>query len=510
MKFIKHLFFITIIFSCKTSVDSNPNFIFIYTDDQRFDAFGIMSNGNVITPNLDELAKSGAILTNVYNMGGYHGAVCVASRSMMISGKSIWKAKQEVDSNNKDENNAILNSWPVILKNNGYRTYMTGKWHINLPVNKLFDVVKNPKPGMPKDKGSEYNKQLKLWENESNQLEDLSDYMPIGYNRPINENDNSWRPDDSIFGGFWEGGKHWSEVIKDDAIEFINDSQNFQNPFFMYLAFNAPHDPRQAPKKFLNLYPIEKISIPVNYSPAHPYMYEIGNGPGLRDEALAPYPRSKYSVKKHIQEYYAIITHLDEQVGKIISHLENKKLLENTYIIFTSDHGLSVGQHGLLGKQSLYDHSIRVPMIISGPKIKANSSFNSDVYLQDIVPTTLDLANISIPDEMDFRSFYKLLINGKKEKIHNAIYGTYGCCGNEYFDYQRMIRKDDYKLIFFPQNKRMEFYNLGLDPYETTNLIDKNKNNKLIALMYEELIKIQHDLGDTLNLRRIFNKKIYK
>ena len=73
-----------------------------------------------------------------------------------------------------------------------------------------------------------------------------------------------------------------------------------------------------------------------------------------------------------------------------------------------------------------------------------------------------------------------------------------------------MIRKDDYKLILFPQNKRMEFYNLGSDPYETINLIDKNKNNKLIALMYEELIKIQHDLGDTLNLRRIFNKKIYK
>ena len=102
------------------------------------------------------------------------------------------------------------------------------------------------------------------------------------------------------------------------------------------------------------------------------------------------------------------------------------------------------------------------------------------------------------------------MINGKKEKIHDAIYGTYGCCGNEYFDYQRMIRKDDYKLIFFPQNKRLEFYNLRVDPYETIDLIGKNENNKLIGLMYEELIKIQHDLGDTLNLRRIFNKKIYK
>lgn len=510
MKFIIHLFIITIILGCETSIYNNPNFIFIYTDDQRYDTLGIISNGDVITPNLDKLAKSGATLTNAYNMGGWHGAVCVASRSMIISGKSVWRAKDWVDSNDKHQNKAILNSWPVRFKKNGYRTYMTGKWHVNLPVKKLFDVVKNPKPGMPKDNSTKYNKQLIIWEKESNDLNEFSNYMPPGYGRPIDTNDNSWRPDDSIFGGFWEGGKHWSEVITDDAIEFINDSQNFQNPFFMYLAFNAPHDPRQAPKRFLDMYPIENISLPINYTPQHPYMYEIGNDPGLRDEALAPYPRSEYAVKKHLQEYYAIISHLDEQVGKVISHLENKKLLNNTYIIFTSDHGLSVGQHGLIGKQSLYDHSIRVPMIISGPKIKPNSSFSSDVYLQDIVPTTYDLANLPIPEEIDFKSFYKILIDEKKEKTHSAIYGTYGCCGNEYYDYQRMIRKDDYKLMFFPQNKRMEFYNLKTDPHETTNLIDVNENIKLITLMYEELIKMQEDLGDTLNLRRIFNKKVYK
>ena len=169
------------------------------------------------------------------------------------------------------------------------------------------------------------------------------------------------------------------------------------------------------------MYPLEKISLPPNYSPQHPFWKEIGNEPGVRDEALAPYPRSEYAVKKHIQEYYAVITHLDEQVGKIISHLENQDMLKNTYIIFTSDHGLAVGQHGLIGKQSLYDHSIRVPMIISGPKIKKGSRFDQDIYLQDIVPTTLELANISISNEIDFKSFYNLIINGDDKKIHDGI-----------------------------------------------------------------------------------------
>ena len=504
MKFIKYLLIIIAISSCSLNKES-PNFIFIYTDDQRFDTIGLISQNEVITPNLDRLAKSGAIMSNTYNMGGWHGAVCVASRSMIISGKSLWKAKENLDSENIDIEKAILNSWPKILKNHGYRTYMTGKWHVNLPVNKLFDIVKDPKPGMPSDNGPVFYKQVIKWKEESNDLRELSDYMPSGYGRPTNEKDNSWSPTDSIFGGFWQGGKHWSELIADNAIEFIDDSQNFKDPFFMYLAFNAPHDPRQSPKKFLDMYPIEKISLPKNYLPKHPFMYEIGNQPKLRDEALAPYPRTEFAVKKHIQEYYAIITHLDEQVGKIMKHLENLNLMDNTYIIFTSDHGLSVGQHGLLGKQSLYEHSIRVPMILYGPDIEANSIYNQDIYLQDIFPTTLDLANIKIPDNIDFKSFKDVVINKKNQKIHDAIYGTYSCCQSDFNDYQRMIRKDDYKLILFPKNKRMELYNLKDDPYEISNLAYKKQNSQLVKNLFDDLIVLQQKMKDTLDLKRIFN-----
>ncbi|MDB4098211.1 sulfatase-like hydrolase/transferase [Flavobacteriaceae bacterium] len=518
---MKNLFIIVLLvslfFSCK-SESEKPNFIFIYTDDQRFDTVGLIGDNQVITPNLDKLVKNGAVFSNTYNMGAWHGAICVASRSMIISGKSVWRAKEafnsptnvQISSEISTKNQSVLigESWPKIFKKNGYKTYMTGKWHIQLPVEKVFDVVVNKRPGMPDDNRGLFGKQLRVWKKESGDVLELDKYMPVGYGRPVNENDNSWESSDSLQGGFWEGGKHWSEVLADDAINLIEDSKKTDDPFFMYLAFNAPHDPRQAPNQFLEMYPINQIKLPPNYSPQHPYWKEIGNEPGVRDEALAPYPRSEYAVKKHIQEYYAVISHLDEQVGKIVSHLESQNMLDNTYIIFTSDHGLAVGQHGLLGKQSLYDHSIRVPMIINGPNIKKGSVYSQDIYLQDIVPTTLDLANISIPNHIDFKSFYNLITNKDNIKTHDAIYGTFGCCNENYFDFQRMIRKDGYKLMLFPKNKRIELYDLNQDPYEINNLADISKYKLKVKDLYKELTILQKEMGDTLNLDMYFKNKL--
>lgn len=507
----------SLFFSCK-SESEKPNFIFIYTDDQRFDTVGLLGDNQVITPNLDKLVTNGAVFSNTYNMGAWHGAICVASRSMIISGKSVWRAKEalnsptnvQINSQISSENQSILISetWPQILKKNGYKTYMSGKWHVQLPVEKVFDVVVNKRPGMPDDNRGLFGKQLQVWKEESGDISKLDKYMPVGYGRPINENDNSWESSDTLQGGFWEGGKHWSEVLADDAINLIDDSKKIDDPFFMYLAFNAPHDPRQAPERFLEMYPIDQIKLPPNYSHQHPYWKQIGNEPGVRDEGLAPYPRSEFAVKKHIQEYYAVISHLDEQVGKIVSHLESQKMLDNTYIIFTSDHGLAVGQHGLIGKQSLYDHSIRVPMIINGPNIKKGSVYNQDIYLQDIVPTTLDLANISIPNYVDFKSFYKLILNKDSNKTHDAIYGTYGCCPGNYFDFQRMIRKDNFKLMLFPKNKRIELYDLNQDPYEINNLAENSKYKPKVKDLYKELTILQKEMGDTLNLDMYFKNKL--
>ena len=165
---------------------------------------------------------------------------------------------------------------------------------------------------------------------------------------------DTWKAADSLNGGFWEGGKHWSEVIKDDALDFLNKSSEKEDPFFMYLAFNAPHDPRQSPQSFLDRYPLEEIPLPDNWLPEYPYKDAIGNPKTLRDEALAPFPRTPFAIKTHIREYYAIISHLDAQIGEILKALEASGKANNTYIFFTGDHGLSVGKHGLLGKQSMF------------------------------------------------------------------------------------------------------------------------------------------------------------
>ena len=504
MKIFKSLILIILFLSSCNQELKKPNIIFIYTDDQRFDTVGVIGNNQVYTPNLDKLAFNGAVFSNTYNMGAWHGAICVASRAMMISGKSVWRAKEEINYWKKNDSITLSNTWPMILKRNGYKTYMTGKWHIEAPVEKLFDVVKNKRPGMPDDNRHIFAKKLIEWKEESGDLTELENFTPPGYGRPIDEKDQSWSSYDTVFGGYWDGGKHWSEVLADDAIEFLKDANSQEDPFFMYLAFNAPHDPRQAPKKFIDLYPLSSINLPKNYSTQHPYMNEIGNRPGLRDEALAPYPRSEYAVKKHIQEYYAIISHLDEQVGKIIDQLENEKMLDNTYVIFTSDHGLAVGQHGLIGKQSLYDHSIRVPMIISGPEIEKGKKISHDIYLQDIVPTTLDLAGIEIPEKIDFKSFYSLIKGSKNKSLYDGIYGTFGCCQGNYIDYQRMIRKEGFKLMVFPKNKRMELYDLINDPYEMYNLANKLEYKEKVKNLFKDLTFLQKEVGDTLNLKRIF------
>ena len=142
-------------------------------------------------------------------------------------------------------------------------------------------------------------------------------------------------------------------------------------------------DPRQAPKSYIDRYPLERIKIPKSFLPEYPFKNEIKCPHNLRDEKLAPMPRTKYSIKVNRQEYYAIITHMDEQIGRILDGLKSSGMEKNTYIFFTADHGLGVGHHGLLGKQNLYEHSTRVPFIITGPDIPKKKKISAPIYLQD-------------------------------------------------------------------------------------------------------------------------------
>jgi arylsulfatase A-like enzyme len=460
------VFMAVLVSSCTENQKEQPNIIFIFADDQCYSTIHALGNNEVITPTLDRMVTNGVSFTHTYNMGGWSGAVCVASRSMLNTGMTIWNAERQLHTlNSRIEKRQM---WSQLMEDAGYETYMTGKWHVPVDASKIFNHTRNIRGGMP---------------NQSN----------TRYERDFTPGRNDWKPYDTIFGGYWKGGKHWSEVVGDNAAQFLGDAAKKDTPFFMYIAFNAPHDPRQSPKKYVDLYPVENIAVPTNFLPIYPYHEEMGSGKNLRDERLAPFPRTEYAVKVNRQEYYAIITHMDAQINRILDAVEKSGKKENTYIFFSADHGLSVGQHGLLGKQSLFDHSIRPPMIVIGPDVPKNKKLDHDVYLQDIMASALDLADVDKPEYIEFNSLMPFVRGKKNKSNYNAIYGAY-------IELQRMIRKDGFKLILYPEAKKAVLFNLEIDPNEMEDLSNDTNYKELKKELFKDLIEMQKKMNDTLDL----------
>ena len=495
------LFGLLVFLGCTTSKQAEkPNIIFLFADDQCYNTLGVYGNNEVKTPNLDELAQSGTIFTHAYNMGAWNGAVCQASRAMMNTGRFVWRA-YDIE-NSQSENAERGELWSQLMGQAGYNTYMTGKWHVKTAAGDIFDNVVHVRPGMPKDHFVHSEHERAYQDSVLTGLIKVEDIMPRGYWRPTSPQDSSWLPWDKSEGGFWEGGTHWSEVLANDAIGFIDDAAKSEDPFFMYLAFNASHDPRQSPREYIEMYPLEDLSIPENFSPEYPYDDSIGNSPQLRDGALAPYPRTEYAVKVHKQEYYAIITHMDEQIGRIIEALKASGKMDNTYIFYTADHGMAVGEHGLFGKQNMYDHSVRAPLFVFGPDVPKNKKLDIDVYIQDIMASSLDLAGVEKPAYVEFNSLMPFLNGEKTSSYYEAIYGCY------LPDLQRMVRKDGFKLILYPHGKTVRLYNIDEDPLEMVDLASNSDYSEKITSLYKDLLKLQDEMDDPLDLRTVFGEQL--
>jgi len=429
-----------------------------------------LGNDEVKTPSLDKLVEEGVTFTHTFNMGAWNGAVCVASRAMLNTGKMIWRAHAAEKEYEKLRDDRHF--WAQRMEDAGYETYMTGKWHVKMGADRLFNTTSHIRPGMP---GT----------------------VPSAYNRPLSKDDEEWLPWDTANGGFWQGGKHWSEVVADDALQFLEQAKESDNPFFMYVAFNAPHDPRQSPREYVDMYPVEKIKIPASFLPEYPYKDFIGCSASLRDEMLAPFPRTPYSIQVHRQEYYAIISHLDVQVGRVLEGLEKSGMADNTYIFFTSDHGLAIGHHGLVGKQNMFDHSVRVPLIVVGPDIPKNKKRDQMVYLQDVMASALDLADYDQPAFVEFNSLLPMIRSKRKKSAYPFIYGAY-------LNLQRSIRTEKYKLIIYPEAKKMLLFDLKNDPEEMIDLAGEENYKDQIHSLTKALEELQKQMEDPLDLSAFF------
>jgi arylsulfatase A-like enzyme len=252
----------------------------------------------------------------------------------------------------------------------------------------------------------------------------------------------------------------------------------------MYLAFSNPHDPRVAAEKYVAMYELDKIPLPKNFLPLHPF----NNGEQfVRDEQLAGFPRTEEEVRKHLHDYYAVITAMDHHIGRLLGATKDLGMYDNTIFIYSADHGLAVGSHGLFGKQNLYEDGMKPPLFFTGPGIKPGET-QALAYLYDIFPTVCELVGTEIPDGLDGKSL-KGVIEARQAGVRDTLFLSYR-------DVQRAVRDSRYKLIRYPQVDVTQLFDLQSDPHEITNLADKPEQAERIKSLKTELARWQKELGD--------------
>ena len=450
-----------------------PNILFLLADDQRYGTIHALGNDEISTPNLDALAARGCAFMNAHIPGGTTSAVCMPSRAMINSGKYVF-ALDECGKNIPKEHITMGENYLA----NGYTCFETGKWHNgtesfarsfncgdniffggmwdhwNVPVsdyreNGVYDNLKNFTPNF-----SANQEPVKV----------IADRIPVGV--------------------------HSTELFSDSAVDFI-ESYDREEPFFMYVSFLAPHDPRTMPERFKDMYKAEDISLPPNFRPMPAFDYGW-NAKG-RDETVEAYPRAPEKIKQHIADYYAMISHIDDQVGNIMAALERKGLLENTIIVYTGDNGLAIGQHGLMGKQNIYEHSVKVPLVMCGPGIPQGERRNGFVYLLDLYPTLCDLCGVAIPDSVDGISFAPMFRNAAhitREEL--------------YLVFQARIRgiiSGRYKILEYrsEQLKLTELFDLENDPWEMHNLAGTAGTEPLMERLRKRMEQFRDEWNEEEN-----------
>ena len=395
-----------------------PNILFLFTDDQRADTIAALGNPIIKTPNLDRLCKQGMAFTRAYMQGGFNSATCVPSRAMLLSGQSLFHT---------DETLLRHVTWPAAFGNAGYQTFATGKWHNGIPsLAASFQQARSIFAG--------------------------------GMTNPMTAAVNHL--EGGKLGEPVDPGKHICEVFADEAVAFLK--QKHHQPFFCYVAFDGPHDPHIVPDDYPIRYAADAKMLPTNFLPQHPF----DNGEmTVRDELLLSHPRKPEEVQSMLADYYRYISYLDMQIGRILDALAASPAATNTIVVFAADSGVAIGSHGLIGKQNLYEHSLRVPLIIAGPGIPANTRSKAMCYLYDVLPTLGKLCNVPAPAASEAREFTATLGDPAKPSRGEMIFAYKKC--------QRAIRDDRWKLIRYPRINKTQLFDLQEDPFETNDLSAK-------------------------------------
>lgn len=420
---------------------TRPNILFILADDQRADTIAALGNPVIRTPNLDRLAQRGLVFDRAYMQGGMQGATCVPSRAMLLSGRNLFHI---------DEQLLREETWPEAFGKAGYTTVVSGKWHNgDASLLRSFQLARSMFTG-----GMTNPMQAKL--------RDLAD---------------------GKLGAAKLAPGHACAVFTDETIRFLKEHRG--GPFLAYLPFDGPHDPHIVPADFPIRYDAAKIPVPANFLPQHPW----DNGEmTVRDEQLLLWPRQADAVRAMLAEYYRYISFLDAQIGRVLDTLDASPYAQNTIVVFSSDSGVARGSHGLIGKQNLYEHSVRVPLIIAGPGIAPGRRTAALCYLFDVLPTLGKRCGVALLERGDGFDLSATLADPAAPARAHLLFA--------YRNVQRGYTDGRWKLIRYPQVDRTQLFDLQSDPQEAHNLASHSEHAVRVTALMQQLQAEMRRSGD--------------
>lgn len=419
-----------------------PNILFIIVDDQSpFDLKVYEPTTALRTPTIDRLAAGGMVLDGAYQMGAFVGAVCTPSRHMLMSGRTVWHLPIGPGAKEHCPPDLAENTMAAVFNRAGYATMRTCKV--------------------------------------GNSYEGANEQFAV-------------RRDATRRGGNDADGSAWHA---EQVLDFLDgrEASRDMRPFLVYFGFSHPHDTRDGKPELLARYGAvnhddrgslppanpKQPPLPANYLPAHPFPH---GHPGLRDEVDVSgvwTNRDEQTIRNELGRAFACSEDIDTQIARVLDRLDALGELDDTYIVYTSDHGMAIGRHGLQGKQNLYEHTWRVPFIVKGPGIRPGSRAAGNIYLLDVLATLCDLTGVVPPASNEGLSF-KSVLEGRQQAVRDVLYGVYSG-GTK--PGMRCVRRGDWKLIKYDvmdgKVRETQLFNLAENPRE---FLREHDDPKVIAL----------------------------
>lgn len=447
---------------------AKPNVLLICTDHWAAEHFGVAGNQSILTPGLNELATLGTRFTNAYS----ECPVCIPARRTLMTGQSPRSHGDRIF--NDQLRMPDVTTMAQAFRDAGYQAQAVGKLHVHPQRDRIgFDDVLLDDEGRP---------QWGVTDDYDIYLGDQG-FAGRQFDHGMSNNQYHWRP--------WHlAEEHHATAWAGRSMARTIKRRDPNRPAFWYLGFRHPHPPLVPPQAYMDLYRNIEID--------KPYV-----GDWLQDKESLPFPISAllsrtnlYSDEQLLEAkraFYALCTQIDHQIRYLIGTLRLEGILDDTIILFTSDHGDMLGNHGMVAKRIFYESSANIPMILlpnkNNSRVQEGAIDDRLVSFADVMPTLLDLCDIDIPDTVDGIS----MISNQK---HEYIYGE---CGED--DHAtRMIRDDQWKLIWYPVGNHFQLFDLVNDPHEMVDLSGETSAQETLAqlqsMLRRELYGIDLDWVD--------------